>query len=196
MKLLQSLRALIRWPKTPETKTEAYVLGLLGLVFFLALLPALGYASREHRDGARRKLLREIKTELEQWFNDAHGFPLHPSGDLGWCGSTEDPDDWFFTDFLLRERHRQTPSHDPRHAAGSVLRYCPTVRLDTTSAQRPLAAGFFLEATLENQRPDSAGFNDEHKIFERTLTVGTRTFYRICGGAETQCGTEQSPDAS
>lgn len=192
----RALRVRLRFPHTPETRREAFVLGALAALFLLALFPALGYASREYRDGIRRQLLREAKTELEQWFNDAHGFPLHPSGDLGWCGSTEDPDDWFFTDFLLRERHRQTPPHDPRHAADSVFRYCPTVRSDTTSAQRPLAAGFFLEAALENQRPDSAGFNDEHKIFERTLTVGTHTFYRICGGAETQCGTEEPPDAS
>lgn len=191
----QVFRTRLRLPKTAETKQEALVLGMLTVLFLLALLPALGYASREYRDGTRRQLLQEVKTELEQWFNRTGGFPLHPSGDLGRCGSTEDPDDWFFADLLPRTGGGQALL-DPRHGAGHFLAYCPTVLRETAGSFPPLAAGFFLEARLENRRPDHAGFNDEHNMFERTLTVGTYTLYRICGGAETQCGTEKSPGAS
>lgn len=195
MKLVKSLRARIRWPKTPEAKTEALVFSTLGIVFFLALLPALGYASREHRDGARRKLLREIKTELEQWFNRENGYPLHPSGHLDRCGSTAEPDDWFFQNFLKRAAFSGMLADNDARTRRHPLRYCPTLRSDVSNDVRPLASGFFLEALLENTHPESTQFNTEHNIFERTVTVGGRSAYRICGGPETQCGTAKPPDS-
>lgn len=191
MTVLHRLRSLVRLPRAPETRAEALTLGVLAVVFLVFLSGALRYAAREHRDGVRRQQLREIKTELERWYNDKNGFPLHPSGELGWCGSTEDPDDWFFVSFLQRERRWPTPVQNPRRSRGFVLRYCPTVLAEEKNADVPLASGFFLEAALENPNPESAHFNTEHNMFERTLTVNGRTHYRICGGVEDQCGTEK-----
>lgn len=186
-----SFRSLIRLPRDPETRTEALVLGMLMAMFLIFVSGAVHYATREHRDGLRRQQLREIKTELEHWYNSQNGFPLHPSGELGWCGSTEDPDDWFFVSFLQRERRWPTPVRDPRPSRRFVLRYCPTALAAEQNADIPLTGGFFLEAVLENPAPDSAQFNTEHNVFERTFTVNGRTQYRLCGGIETQCGTEK-----
>lgn len=188
-RLMAPIRALLHWPRTRETRMEAGAVGAIAIVFVLFLLPALGYARREYRDGVRRALLQDTKGELERWFNDHGVFPLHPSGDLGWCGSSADPDDWFFQKFLAQERGR--PELAPRtwrevHA----LRYCPTARTAPERGNPPFATGFYLEAPLENSSAERLGFNAEHNIFERTLRDGSRTLYRVCGGIETQCGTE------
>ncbi|TSC72499.1 MAG: hypothetical protein G01um101438_583 [Parcubacteria group bacterium Gr01-1014_38] len=191
MTVTHSLRRVLRFPQTPETRAEALVFSTLIVVFLVFLGGALNYAAREHRDGVRRQQLREIKTELERWYNSTNGFPLHPSGDLGWCGSTDDPEDWFFTSFLKRERQWSALVRDPKASRSLKYRYCPTVLEAKKGEGTPLAAGFFLEATLENRRPGSAGFNAEHNVFERTFTPNGRTRYWLCGGRETQCGTEQ-----
>ena len=184
------LRRILRFPQTPETRAETLVFSMLIAVFLVLLSGALSYAAREHRDGLRRQQLREIKTELEHWYNSTNAFPLHPSGDLDWCGSTDDPEDWFFTSFLKRERQWSIPVRDPKASSGFTFRYCPTVLAEKRGEGTPLASGFFLEAALENRRPESAEFNAEHNIFERTFTVKGRTRYWICGGRETRCGTE------
>lgn len=186
----QILQRVLRLSQTPETRAEALVLTSLAVVFLVLLIGGLNYAAREHRDGVRRQHLRAIKTELEQWYNSRNGFPIHPSGDLDWCGSSTDPDDWFFVTFLKRERQWATPVRDSKASRGFAFRYCPTVLAEKTDEQHPLAVGFFLETPLENRPPESAGFNTEHHIFERTLRAEGRTFYRICGGTEAQCGTE------
>ena len=190
MTVTHSLRRFLRLPQTPETRAEALVFSTLIVVFLVFLGGALNYAAREHRDGVRRQQLRAIKTELEQWYNSTNGFPIHPSGDLGWCGSSTDPDDWFFVGFLKRERQWTTPIRDSKASRGFAFRYCPTLLAEKNGERNPFAAGFFLEATLENRRLESAGFNAEHNVFERTFTPNGRTRYWICGGRETQCGTE------
>jgi hypothetical protein len=187
MKFQEILRRRLRWPTTREVQQEAAVCVGLCVVVLALLLPAIGYARREYRDGLRRATLRNVKTELEHVFNDRQGFPLHPSGDLQWCGSTEDPEDWFFHEFL-KTREQPFPLRDQASDAGYVYRYCPTA-LAEGSGTTPLASGFFLEARLENSHADSAGFNAEYNMFERTLVDGTRSLHRICGGNETQCGT-------
>lgn len=180
----------VRWPRSRDARREALALALVGLIFLAFLFPALRYARREYRDGLRRQALRTVKVELEHWFNERGGFPLHPSGDPGWCGSTDDPEDWFFADFFLGDREQPRPLRDPLRAAGYVFRYCPTSVAEPPRVP-PLAAGFFLEARLENPQPERAQFNTEHNVFERTLVEHGRTLYRLCGGAEAQCGTEK-----
>lgn len=182
---------MLRRLQTPETRSEACVLVAIGVIFLMLFIGAAGYARREYHDGLRRQKLREIKFELERAFNTTNGFPLHPSGDLTWCGSTEDPEDWFFTAFLKRERRWENPVHDSQPSHESFFRYCSTALGGKTAKGKPLAAGFFLEATMENPRKDSTGFNTEYNIFERTLTENGQTLFRICGGTETQCGTER-----
>lgn len=178
----------LRLPTTQPARGEALALMGATLLFLIALVPALSYARREHRDGVRRALLREVKQELELWFNERGSFPLHPSGDLGHCGSTGDTEDWFFAHFWVRERKKaplRTPGNDRQHH----LRYCPTARAAVTDGQPPAAAGFILEAALEHPQPEAARFNEEYNIFERTLAVDGRPVHRICGGTEKQCGT-------
>lgn len=192
MKFPDFLRARLRWPATREAQQEAVVCVGLCVVLITFLLPAIGYARREYRDGLRRALLRNVKTELEHVFNDRQGFPLHPSGDLQWCGSTEDPEDWFFHD-VVRMRDQPISLRDQRPLVDSVYRYCPTILAEDRRTV-PLASGFFLEVRLENPHADRAGFNAEYNMFERTFHDGARTLYRICGGNESQCGTERSPE--
>lgn len=179
-----------RWPRSPETRGEAGALLLFALIFFSSLFPAIGYARREYRDGVRRQLSRNIKVELEHWYNERGGFPLHPSGDLGWCGWSDDPEDWFFTEILVRERNRPELQRAPRNAA-TPLRYCPTEAPAAAGAVPPLARGFTLEVALENKGPERRGFNTEYNMFERTHTVDGRSQFVLCGGSETQCGTEK-----
>lgn len=180
----------LRLPTTQPARGEALALVGATLLFLIALVPALSYARREHRDGVRRALLREVKQELELWFNEREGFPLHPSGDLGHCGSTDDTEDWFFAHFWVRERKKE-----PLRILGNdrqyPLRYCPTARAAVTDGQPPAASGFILEAVLEHPQPERVRFNFEHNIGERTVNVDGRSAYRICGGTETQCGTEK-----
>lgn len=176
--------------RTPETRSEAVVLGAIIVIFLVLFVGAARYARQEYRDGLRRHHLREIKFELERSFNTMNGFPLHPSGDLSWCGSTEDSEDWFFTAFLKRERRWANPVGTPSSSHGMFYRYCPTVLGGKTAKGKPLAAGFFLEAIMENAREDSHGFNTEYNIFERTVAENGQTLFRICGGTEPQCGTE------
>lgn len=177
----------LRWPKQREVQQEAVTLLVLAVLFLLFAVPALGYAAREGRDGERRERIRTLKTELERFNNEQQGFPLHPSGNAGVCGESSDPDDWFFTHFL--STRWLSPPVDPRHAAGKALRYCPTSVIERSGQSPRAAGGFYLEAELENLRPEEAGFNSEHNVFERTLTVGRVSVYRLCGGSETQCGT-------
>lgn len=179
-----------RWPRSRPARGEACALLLIALVFTSFLFPAIGYARREYRDGVRRQLFRNIKVELEHWYNERGGFPLHPSGDLGWCGWSNDPEDWFFTDILVRERNRPELRRGPRNSA-TPLRYCPTDALAAAGNQPPLARAFTLEVALENQGPESRGFNPEYNMFERTRTVDGRSEFVLCGGSETQCGTEK-----
>lgn len=179
-----------RWPRSSQTRGEARALLLLVAVFTSFLFPAIGYARREYRDGVRRQLIREVKTELEHWYNERGGFPLHPSGDLGWCGFSDDPEDWFFTDILMRERNRPELQGGPRNAT-APLRYCPTDAPAAADTKPPLARGFTLEVALENQGPERRGFNTEYNMFERTRTVDGRSQFVLCGGSETQCGTEK-----
>ncbi|TSC63495.1 MAG: hypothetical protein G01um1014106_483 [Parcubacteria group bacterium Gr01-1014_106] len=181
---------ILRRLRTAETRSEAAAFVILGMTCIALFAYAAGYARREYRDGLRRQYVREMKSELERSFNTVNGFPLHPSGDLGWCGSTEDPEDWFFTAFLKRERRWSSALYTPAQQNG-IFRYCPTAVGGKTTTGRPLAAGFFLEAALENRDPDTGGFNTEYNMFERTLTESGHTVFRVCGGTEAQCGTER-----
>lgn len=176
-----------RFPPSQPARSEAMALTAVALLFLVALVPALSHARREYRDGVRRELLRTVKTELEHIYNERGSFPLHPSGDLGLCGGTDDPDDWFFSQTLVVER-KGTSIHPPGNRHRYPLRYCPTSMMGG-EAVPPSAAGFYLEALLENAQPDLTRFNTEYNIAERTLTVGGQPAYRICGGNETQCGT-------
>lgn len=168
---------------------EGLVLGAVIGAFALSLVPALAHARREFRDGIRRQILRETKTELELWFNDHDGFPLHPSGALDTCGTSVGQNDWFFVGILEHDRKRPLP-RDPRPFSGFAFRYCPTVAL-LPSRDRPLASGFVLDVPLENSPPNRSVFNTEYNIFERTVTIKGRTYYQICGGTDMQCGTER-----
>lgn len=180
-----------RAPETPAARMETVIIGVLLLAFVFFLMPALRYTRREYRDGLQRQLVRETKTALEQWYNVHAGFPPHPSGDLPWCGSTEDPDDWFFTHFLKRETSLITAIRVPRQRSDPILRYCPTSLFERGDGAPPLASGFFLETNLKNTRAEQRAFNAEHNMFERTLVVDGQSLYRVCGGTETQCGTER-----
>ncbi len=170
---------------SPETRRDLLLVSIPVLVFLVALVPALAHAQREYRDGVRRDRLRHVKRDLEDWYNRTNAFPLPPSGDAARCGTSDDRGDWFFTGHRIEDFSR-SPVHDPTNRSPFVFRYCPTAR---TPGDPPGATAFFLESTLENPAAERAGFNFEHNILERVLTVDGRSVYRICGGTEAQCGT-------
>ena len=62
---------------TKIAKREYIVLGLLVAVLLITIFPALQYARREKRDGARRDVLVEMKHRLEEVNNKLGYYPAN-----------------------------------------------------------------------------------------------------------------------
>lgn len=59
-----------------RARIEFAVIGLLALIFGLALLPAARFSRREQRDEIRRDAVAAAKIKLEQYFNKHNQYPL------------------------------------------------------------------------------------------------------------------------
>ncbi len=57
-------------------KKEAFIIGLIVVLFILLFIPALLHSRAEKRDGIRRDEIAERKTDLELYFNDHDAYPL------------------------------------------------------------------------------------------------------------------------
>ena len=163
------------------------------VLFIAAVVPALTRARAEVRDDLRRQDITNLKVALEQYNNEHnhYGLPVRQAGLLPEgapeCTASADKASWLFGDKspLLQEQFIDAIPHDTRESLGHAYRFCAT-ELD---AENRGIAGYFLEAELEVDQPDTISFDEDErrKFFYRILYDEGRTLYRICGGSETQC---------
>lgn len=170
-------------PWTTAKKEFAVLLSLL-VVYVAFLLPAL-FTERTHvRDDLRKEDLGNIKRALEMYNNEMTYYATPPDSQQG-CTSSEDHQSWFFgSDSPLS----LTTPHDVRATQGHEYVYC------VTSLDKGKTNGFYLQAQLERRVPEAIGYDeDERRQYSfRILHDGDKTFFRVCGGAEMQCGAPHS----
>lgn len=159
------------------------------LIFVLAwAIPAIIYARADVRDDLRKTDISTLKHALEQYNNVTGQYVAAPPGQTN-CTSSAEANSWLFgNSSLLKQKKILTAMpHDLREPVHQY-RYCVT---DTQNHQ---VTSYFLEAQLEAYQADQIGFDEDEarKYAFRILNDHGRTLYRVCGGAETQCGTGSS----
>lgn len=149
---------------------EYLTLAILLLIFVILLIPSLLATRAAIRDGLRQQDITYLKRTLEQYFNEHEIYPAISKN----CLTSNHPDDWPFIAVL---------PHAVRENRGFSYRYC------VTSANSSGATGYFLEAQLENDQPDTISFDEDEqrKFHYRILHENGQTLYRVCGGEEKQC---------
>jgi hypothetical protein len=162
----------------PTARREYLVLGLVLIIFFIALIPSLLTSRAQVRDGLRRQDITYLKRSLEQFYNQHTYYPSLADTD---CITAAEPARWPFIETL---------PHDVREHKGFLYRYCVTSADETgLPAGQAGALGYFLEAQLEVDQPDQRTFDEDElrKFYYRILHEDDKILYRVCGGEEKQC---------
>lgn len=161
---------------TSTARHELIIIVVGSTLFILLTLYSIGYARAAVRDDLRMQDITNLKRALEQYYNE-HEFYVSPSNSKIGCTVLDD------TSPLLQEQFIDAIPHDVREAKGFIYSYC------VTSAPKNRTTGFYLEASLESNKPKGVFFDeDELRKFDyRVLAENDRLLYRVCGGEEKQC---------
>lgn len=163
----------------------------IAAIVLALLIPAILNAWAAVRDDLRRADITNLKHALEMYNNQHVFYPTPPSGAEALreggpvCTRNDDVNSWLFgvASPLLKEQHIDALPHDVRESRGRAYSYC------VTNIQNSATAGYYLEAELEVEQPDTVDHDyDETRNFDyRVLHEGGKILYRVCGGTETQC---------
>lgn len=168
------------------TRAQAEYLAatVIAAIVLALLIPAILNARAAVRDDLRRADITNLKHALEMYNNQHVSYPAPPGSQPG-CTRSDDTDSWLFGDTspLLKKQHINALPHDVRESRGHTYSYC------VTNIQNSATAGYYLEAELEVEQPDTVDHDyDETRNFDyRVLHEGGKILYRVCGGTETQC---------
>lgn len=160
-------------------------IGALAFLALLVLFPAVFQARTAVRDDLRVQDLTLLKQALEEYNNTHNFYVTPPSTATSACTTSIELDSWLFgsASSLIKEGDIDALPHDVRESRHRYYAYC------ATEIQNGRAAGYYLEAHLEQQLEPKIGFDeDEARKFDyRILYQDDKTLYRVCGGTETQC---------
>jgi hypothetical protein len=183
-------------PYDAYSMSRAWWEGVVLLVAVIVLLGWFGFVVAYNRaavrDDLRQTDLALLKHALEQYYNLRNRYVTPPSHQAE-CTSSADPNSWLFgsSSPLLHDRLIDAIPHDVREGQRFAYHYCVTsLGLEDEEAPgKKLADGYFLEARLEQDRPDEIGFDEDEqrKYHYRVLHEGNTVLYRVCGGVERQC---------
>ncbi|MEX0650115.1 MAG: hypothetical protein WD200_03875 [Candidatus Andersenbacteria bacterium] len=165
-------------------KYEYLVIGALGILALLIIIPAVFKARIAVRDDLRMQDMAILKQAVEQ-YNNTHDFYVTPPTTTSPCTTSMELDSWLFgsNSSLIKEGHIDALPHDVRESTDRHYVYC------ATDIQSGRTTGYYLEAHLEQRLEPEIGFDeDESRKFDyRILNQDDKTLYRVCGGTETQC---------
>ncbi|MEK7556707.1 MAG: hypothetical protein AAB538_01900 [Patescibacteria group bacterium] len=168
---------------------EYTIAGVIAIFLLALLLNAIVHARAAVRDDLRKTDVTTLKRGAEIYYNQHVFYPTPPSQEPG-CTEVADEDSWLFSSasLLLREQHLDAIPHDVRESRGHTYRYC------TTHIESGKTNGYFFEAQLEVEQPDTIALDeDETRNFTyRILHEDGKILYRVCGGTENQCTPQEN----
>lgn len=163
---------------------EALALAVVLLVFAVLCLGAFFTARAQVRDDLRLADLTNLKRSLEVYYN-IHEFYVAPPSNDPMCTSSVEDTSWLFggSSPLLGDGVMDAVPHDVRESQTRKYVYC------VTSFENGRADGYYLQATMERDRPEGIVFDEDEqrKFHYRVLHESGETLLRICGGEELQC---------
>lgn len=163
---------------------EYTIAAAVGCIVLMLLLSAVIHARAAVRDDLRRTDITTLKRGTEMYFNRHEFYQTPPDAKTG-CTNVADENSLLFggESLLLKEQHIDAIPHDVRESRDHTYRYC------VTDIQNGAAQGYFFEAQLEVEQPDTVALDeDETRNFTyRILHEDSKILYRVCGGTETQC---------